>query len=486
MKTRHLNAWLLLADLLWSLVALLLAYLLRYGATWNARERFSSHELLPFVGATWIVWTLLSSWMSLDGFREGWRFPAVASRVFIAVTCLMGLLLAGAYLVQQYVSRLALAYFGLLLFSGFILVRYGVRSVIRAWYRADKVRRVVIVGGGHIGNELAIKIRRHPEMLCKVIGFLQPEDNKIETDLTSPMPYSPAMTVSTLGILKLLQDQRVDELILALSRPTLPELLNLVALCRQQGIGVSLVPQPYELYLSKPALLDLGGLPLLRFQETSTSPLFVYCKRALDLAVGSCLLLLAIPIVLPVSLMLLLTRGVAFRWETRYGQYGVPFMMLRLNVERHRSDAPFFERMVENLSISELPQLWNVLRGDMTLVGPRPEGYERVRHYSEWQKQRLSVKPGMTGLAQVHGLREQHSSEEKTRFDLQYLLNPSPFTDLALLLQTLWTLAARVIHYSQLLPVPARQSQSKSESESKDVLIQESLQVAHRSQSSAD
>jgi len=184
--------------------------------------------------------------------------------------------------------------------------------------------------------------------------------------------------------------------------------------------------------------------------------------------------------------MLRLTKGAAFRWETRYGQYGVPFMMLRLNVERHRSDAPLFERMVENLSISELPQLWNVLRGDMTLVGPRPEGYERVRHYSEWQKQRLSVKPGMTGLAQVHGLREQHSSEEKTRFDLQYLLNPSPFTDLALLLQTLWTLAARVIHYSQLLPGSARQSQSKSEPESNDGLIQESLQVAHRSQSSAD
>jgi len=79
----------------------------------------------------------------------------------------------------------------------------------------------------------------------------------------------------------------------------------------------------------------------------------------------------------------------------------------------------------------------------MSLVGPRPESRDRVCRYSEWQQQRLTVKPGMTGLAQVQGLREQHSSEDKTRFDLQYLLNCSVWTDLSLLLQTVWTLATR-------------------------------------------
>jgi lipopolysaccharide/colanic/teichoic acid biosynthesis glycosyltransferase len=76
-------------------------------------------------------------------------------------------------------------------------------------------------------------------------------------------------------------------------------------------------------------------------------------------------------------------------------------------------------------------------------VGPRPESPERVCRYCEWQRQRLAVKPGMTGLAQVEGLREQHLSEEKTRFDLQYLQNVSLWTDLSLLLQTIWTLAMR-------------------------------------------
>jgi len=79
------------------------------------------------------------------------------------------------------------------------------------------------------------------------------------------------------------------------------------------------------------------------------------------------------------------------------------------------------------------------------LVGPRPESPERVKHYSEWQKQRLRAKPGVTGLAQVNGLREQHASEDKTRFDLQYQLEWSPFNDLVLLLRTIGTLATRCV-----------------------------------------
>jgi len=458
MKTRRLHVWLLFADLLWSPLAMLFAYLLRYGAIWGTRERLSTYALLPFLAATWMIWTLLSSWTRLDGFREGWRFPAVVSHVFLAVACLMGVLLTGDYLLQRYVSRLALIYFGILLFWGFIFIRYAARSFLRGWYRAGKARKVVIVGGDHIGRELALKIKHHPEMLCKVVGFLYPEDSTVDTNPIAPPPRTSVVTVSTLGIVKLLQDQRVDEVILALPKPAVLEVLNLAARCRELGIGVSLVPQPYELYLSKPTLLDLNGLPLLRLQETSSSPAYLYCKRALDLLLGSVLLMLAMPIVLPAALVLRLTKGVAFRWEKRCGQHGVPFSMLRLNVERHHPYASLFERILENLSITELPQLWNALRGDMTLVGPRPEGYERVRHYSEWQQQRLSVKPGMTGLAQVCGLREEHSSEEKTRFDLQYLLNPSPLTDAALLLQTLWILAVRVFRYSQLVSPGLKQA----------------------------
>jgi lipopolysaccharide/colanic/teichoic acid biosynthesis glycosyltransferase len=85
-----------------------------------------------------------------------------------------------------------------------------------------------------------------------------------------------------------------------------------------------------------------------------------------------------------------------------------------------------------------------VLRGEMSLVGPRPESPDRVKHYSAWQRERLGVAPGLTGLAQVHGLRERHSSEEKAHFDLQYILHWSLFLDFSLVIQTAWILVVRL------------------------------------------
>jgi lipopolysaccharide/colanic/teichoic acid biosynthesis glycosyltransferase len=246
------------------------------------------------------------------------------------------------------------------------------------------------------------------------------------------------------------------------------------------------VPEPYELYLSKPDLLDLGGVPLLRLRESSTSTVFLQWKRIVDVALTFTLMFVAVPVVLVAAFVLRSTKGRAFRWETRSGQYGRSFAMLRLNVDRHAAGPTRFERFVQQLSITELPQLLNVLRGDMSLVGPRPESPDRVRHYSEWEQQRLSVKPGITGLAQVHGLREQHSSEEKTRFDLQYLLKPSPLTDLSLLLQTSWTLVVRIFHRPHSGSTEPVVAANKTAADFRFPLVEEALQHAHRSQPSAD
>ena len=115
------------------------------------------------------------------------------------------------------------------------------------------------------------------------------------------------------------------------------------------------------------------------------------------------------------------------------------------------------------------------------MVGPRPESPERVKGYTEWERQRLTVKPGITGLAQVHGLRERNSSEEKCRFDLQYNLDSSPLLDVSLLLQTIWTLVTRALHPNTVGSITEELSQPG------DVLIlQEVLQRAHRSQSGTD
>jgi lipopolysaccharide/colanic/teichoic acid biosynthesis glycosyltransferase len=486
MKPRHLSRWILLADLCWASVALFCADVLRYGITWNRADRIAIHRLLPFLAATWILWAVFSSWMKLDCFSGGWRFPAVMSHVFVATCGLMGLLLGAGYLAQRFVSRLALAYFGVLLYLGFLGIRYAARSMLQARFLAGDVRRVTIVGTGRVARELAIKIERHPEMLCKVVGFLFPADDGVHLSVT-PESAKASTTVPTLGVIDLLRAQHTDELILALDKPAWPEILNLTGQCREHGIHVSFVPEPYELYLSKLDLLDVDGLPLLQLQNPPVSYAFWgYWKRGTDIVLGSLLLLIAMPVLLPAMIRLRWVKGRAVREETRCGQNARPFSMLRLNVDRPANHASRFERMLEKFSLTELPQLWNAVRGEMALVGPRPESPQRVQCYSEWQRQRLTVKPGITGLAQVHGLREQHSSEEKTRFDLQYLLNPSPLTDISLLLQTIWTLAIRLMRYSRFSPAATTPSTELAFNEFATPFLQETLQGAHRSQSSAD
>lgn len=487
MKPRHVHHWILLADLCWAPAALLCAEVLRYGLTWSSADRIAVHRLLPFLLATWILWAVFSSWMKLDCFSGGWRFSAMASHVFLANCGLMALLLGVGYLAQRFVSRLALAYFGVLLYVGFLGIRYAARSLLRARYLSGDVRRVAIVGTGRVARELAIKIERHPEMLCKVVGFLFPTEDGMHLNVT-PGSAKASTTVPTLGVVDLLRAQKIDELILALAKPTGPEILNLTGQCRENGINVSFVPEPYELYLFKLDLLDVDGLPLLQLQAPAVSYAFwSYWKRSVDVVLGSLLLVIALPVLLPSVIRLRWIKGRAIREEARCGQHGRAFPMLRLNVDRPASlDASRFERVLEKLSLTELPQLWNVVRGEMALVGPRPESPQRVQCYSEWQRQRLTVKPGITGLAQVHGLREQHSSEEKTRFDLQYLLNPSPLADVSLLLQTVWTLAIRLIRYSRFSPVLPTPSNEPTFTEFGPPSLQETLQGVHRSQSSAD
>jgi len=446
MNQRKLSSGILISDLLWSTLAMAGALLLRYGVEFGTVVAGPASALLPFLAATWVIWTLLFRLLSLDGFRGGWRLSAVVSQLLLSVGGLMLILLSGGYLFGRYVSRLALVYFGLLLFAGFVLIRVAAYLLLRARSKNGSASRVVIVGRGRLVRELARKIHRHPEMLCKVVGVLAPDDGTSDSG-SLLAEAGPAVSTGALGVVELLCEQRIDELILALQECASPDVLNLTALCRDRGIKVSLVPQLYELYLSRSHLIDLGGLPVLQLARSGLTGATLVGKRVLDLVLGALLSVAAILLLVPLAAALHHIKGKAFRWERRCGFRGKPFAMLRLNIDRTASNASRFERILHALSLTELPQLWNVLRGDMSLVGPRPESPDRVCRYSEWQQQRLTVKPGLTGLAQVQGLREQHSSEEKTRFDLQYLLNVSLWTDLSLLVQTIWTLAMRSVNW---------------------------------------
>jgi lipopolysaccharide/colanic/teichoic acid biosynthesis glycosyltransferase len=473
----------LLADLCWAVAASALSYGLRYENEWQSATRLPFQDFIPFLLFTLLFWVALSSWVHLDGFRGGWRFAAIFSQLFPAVAALMVLLFAGAYLTRWNMSRLILNVFGISFFAGLLAVRLIARAALASRYRSGAVRKAVIVGTGPIAMEIARKIESHPEMLWEVAGFLYPAENA--QSFASSSISAEAISVRSVGVAEMLRSHAIDDLILAVSRQDHPEISDLVARCLHHGIAVSVVPQPYELYLSRPRLLDLDGLPLLKLEGIQPDQRTPIWKQLLDLAVATCLLLIGGLPVLTVAAWFRIKRGKGFATEIRCGQFGKPFNMYRLNSERDAVGVSVAEFLMQQTSFTELPQVLNVLRGEMSLVGPRPEGPEKVRHYSDWHRRRLSVKPGITGLAQVHGLRDQNSSEDKTAYDLQYVLHRSLFLDISLLLQTLWTLVWRSFQQ----PLRKRSSAFRSDVQPQphiSAVFEENLSSAHSSQSGTD
>jgi lipopolysaccharide/colanic/teichoic acid biosynthesis glycosyltransferase len=443
MKTQNIRYWILAADLLCVFAALVLAIGLRYA---NTIDRISftgylqTYSLMVLVAV--VGWILLYFEMSLDGFKGGWHFPSVLSKVIVAVSILMLVVLACAYLTRHYYSRLVLLYFVPFLVLGLIGIRCLVRSLITSRLRSTAEHRCVILGNGPVARELADKVAAHPELHFQVVGLLFPDELDASNGFAASLG-TPLASLKTLQVLELLARENVQKLIVVMSQANGMEVGKLIAECRRFLIQVYVVPHWYDLYVSKAELIDIDGLPLLSLAERNRSGATLALKRAIDVVLSAGLLLFVSPLLVFAALFVYRKKGKAFRAELRCGKEGIPFHMYRLNVIRHATNPPRYERLFVRWSLTELPQLWNVLRGDMSLVGPRPESAERVKHYSDWQRQRLKVRGGVTGLAQVHGLREQHSSDDKARFDLQYIFTWSPLLDLSLILQTAWTLLFR-------------------------------------------
>lgn len=443
MNIRSIRYCVLTADLIWVFAAIGLAIGLRYA---NTTEGFAfiKHLHAYFVMAllTAVVWALLYFEMRLDGFKGGWYFPAIISKAIVAVSLLMVVVLAFAFLTQHNYSRLVLLYFAVFFWLGVVGVRCLIRRVVTSRLTRLADRRAVILGYGPVARELANKIAAHPELSLRVIGYLSPGNSEAFNGFASSFGTSVA-SMKTLQVLELLTRERIHALIVAIPEPNMPEVRRLIAECRKTSLRVYLVPQWYDLYVSKAELQEIDGLPLLSLREPRPSSVRLGVKRAMDCLLSGAMLILVSPILVVSALVVHSRKGRAFRAELRCGKDGIAFPMYRLNVDRYPTNAARYERLLLRWSVTELPQLWNVLLGDMSLVGPRPESADRLKQYSDWQKQRLKVRGGVTGLAQVHGLRDRHSSEDKARFDLQYIFDWSPLWDLSLILQTVWTLLRR-------------------------------------------
>lgn len=425
-------------DLMWIVSSFLIGHYLHWrGAATQVKYLTDLMLYAPVVIASVGIWTLLWLGRKIGACRAGWFLPTALSEVIVGEFYLISSTLAFAFLTKYYFSRMVMLQACLLMSVGLIAIRCVAWHCIKSWLSGAR-RRVVLIGGARRVSELATKVERHPELLMEVVGRFSPATDETVFKSTG------STTMSGVAIPDLLNKLKVDEVILVEPLPVGTEAQKLTACCRAAGMSISVVPQRYELHLSRTSLAEVEDVPLLRLEDRAIPSLSFWMKRFGDLFVSSILLILCGPMLLLLAWALRRKYGAGFKSELRCGLQGQEFKMHRLNVDRYRPDLGGYERWLVHYSIAELPQLWNVLVGEMSLVGPRPESPERVKHYSMWQLSRLNVMPGLTGLAQVNGFREVHSSEDRARLDMQYLMHWSCFLDMVLLVQTAWALLSRI------------------------------------------
>ena len=328
----------------------------------------------------------------------------------------------------------------------------GIRFMRR---RGHNFRNVLIVGTGTRARHVLYQLERHPEWGLRVVGFLDEHD--VPHDARIPLEQ----VFKFVDLNEVIRDNVVDEVIVACPRSMLASIGPVVAVCATAGIPMTLLSDLYGDYLPPPRITHFGSLAALSFAPVHHSRSRLLVKRAIDVAGSVALLALFSPVLALAAIAIKLdSRGPVFFHQIRCGMNGRHFRIVKLRtmqvdaeerkaelMELNEMDGPVFKirkdprvthvgRILRRWSIDELPQFWNVLVGDMSLVGPRPPVPIEVVEYATFDRRRLSMRPGITCLWQVNG-RNAIGFADWVKLDLEYIDTWSLQSDVKILLKTL-------------------------------------------------
>jgi Undecaprenyl-phosphate glucose phosphotransferase len=353
----------------------------------------------------------------------------------------------GAYQVSQLVWAL---------FLGFTVVfTYGSRETVREllerrWRAGIGLKRVLIAGAGDLGRLVADRILQHRELGYQVVGFV---DDRAGGDHIGYRGLPLLGTLSEMS--EVAQRERIDHLYVALALDEHSKLLELMDAANRECIDVKVVPDLLQFIALRARLEDLDGLPVINVNDVPLQGVNAWVKRALDIALSAAtLVVLAIPVAIIALLVRWTSPGAIFYRQERMGLDGRAFTVYKIrsmyeNAEDSsgpvwaRDDDPRTTpvgRWLRRFDLDELPQFWNVLKGDMSIVGPRPERpffVEQFKHRIPQYMLRHKVKAGITGWAQVNGWRGNTSLEKRIEFDLYYIENWSVTLDIKIMWLTL-------------------------------------------------
>lgn len=317
------------------------------------------------------------------------------------------------------------------------------------------VRRVLLIGAGDVGRMVMRTLAARPDYGWKLIGFLDDNPAKSRTDVgrfkaLGPVDKAPEVMAA----------YNIQSVIICLPWQTHRTIQRLLRECEQMKVDAYVVPDLFQLTKNQMKVHELNGIPLISTRDISIQGWNLVFKRTFDLIVGSLMALLALPLLVVIAVAIRLdTPGPILFKQVRVGKNGKEFVCYKFRsmvdnadelrsqlADLNESTGPLFKirndprltrvgRFIRRYSLDELPQLYNVLRGEMSLIGPRPNLPEEVVQYQEWMKKRLSVSPGLTGLWQVSG-RSDLTFDEMVLLDIYYVENWSIGLDISILLRS--------------------------------------------------
>jgi exopolysaccharide biosynthesis polyprenyl glycosylphosphotransferase len=419
-------------------------------------------DYLKFYPLVLVIWSVLL--FTYDSYHSHRTIPLTREalttvRVVMVGTAILATVAFLAQLVQ--LSRGWFALFAglsaVLLVSEKILLR-----VIARWVRSKGLnyRTLLIVGTGRRATDIARMVAGHKYWGYKILGFVS-DGHRLSNGWARYRVFG-----NVPDLKRILETgeigEPIDEIVFAVTRKKLDEMKQIFLMCEELGIRTRVAMNFIQNRVARLEIEELEGVPFLTFTTTPSNEAHLAMKRALDVALSVMVLGLAAPVIAVAALAIKLTSpgSVLFK-QRRMGLNGRVFTLYKFRTmiedaharreevaHLNEMNGPAFKakddprvtpvgRWLRRFSLDEIPQLWNVLKGDMSLVGPRPPIPEEVASYHRWHRRRLSMKPGLTCLWQISGRNQIQDFDHWMKLDLQYIDNWSPSLDFKILLRTI-------------------------------------------------
>ena len=455
----------LLLDLIITFLSLLLAILvrdlLRKIVPFGLDVSFGEQQI-PIIFVMGLWWILFS----IEDLYAPHRFSSFKSEcTTVLKTILRGsvILLVLAFLFKYYFPRSLIVLFAVINLSMLLGEKYLVYLFVTYAREKDSNRKsVVVVGAGDRACDFVASVKKYPDWGVRIIGFIDTRPQRIGEE------FCGAKILGTpKDLAQILWENVVDEVIFALPPKYLGEVEKLLKVCELQGVKTRIISDFFKLMIAKAKIDQIHDIPILTFSTVQQNDFPLLIKRIIDVVISLAMLIILFPLFILIAIAIKLdsTGPVFYQWNVvglnkrRFKSY--KFRTMVINADELKNDLmdknemkgaasrgaafkmkndPRVTRLggfLRKYSLDELPQIFSILKGDMSLVGPRPPLVTDILSFDYWHRRKLSVKPGLTCLWQVNGRNEISDFDEWMRLDLEYIDKWSLWLDFKILLKTI-------------------------------------------------